>query len=927
MKLVSFFILLYLATTVEGFDGCDDPLEYRCGSVCIWGKSVCHCGNKTITFTENWHEYCCTNEECEKMYDKTEICRFDGLCSKGSAISINSSCNGNCFLSENFTKSEMETRIQRTNHTSVRKSKDNSLIPFGYTLPTSYVLPAGLNFTADFTLPTDITLTFDFILPAGFSVFKEMVFSSKLTLPKGSKIPFDYKTPFGFTIESGTELPYEVTIPPPIIFPAGTVLDSPLTLPSGFTLPAGLTLPSGFVLPTDVTLPKGFKLPIGDYFPMNVIQSLLDFWVTDQQNKCKIGNSSNIFPFQRLIFQLKISAFDFPLPSRHHTACASSEKCVPTAGLCRGSEPLCPDGSDLLLCSQNKKSCLNEKFTSLVEALRSCPYVKHPIGECYDTAKTNDGQYNCIERADELNSLIESGSFSENFTQCTSGFGIKCINQMLFKNCASPDYWCQDSIVGLPCMNYNNHSTNNPKTCSEVSRWRDQSCSVKIKLKEGETSTFNGLRCKGENSGQCIYPIYLNPDFFLDTGRLYQILEKTFNLLSNLKPEIMTCKDKSDQVHEQNTICDNKCFIEKTAQKINFTNLNKRIFEFCGANFDSKFCLSCRDPHNCQNSCKNPGLNCEACTNTDYFSCHLSGKCIHPSLRCDGHPQCDPPEDEDFEDCKLEYHKRSGGTLKCESPDYPGLFIVATPCDGIRECAGGEDESWLCTNLTAPIKYGVAASVFIMFMFIALKLYRKNRETENNQETTDSEEDNVDWNELKNSEVVNDELRSKLNINLLKIMFHFHEKNEEDKKQKFKEFYEASFNLNCQNLAQTHWWLKQNVDHTICNAMFNDVFPGLMKRLIPNSIKEINKKMENKEIFIWLMFLVNKTRKIFVIYVDLFKDTYLVVVMIIMTGSIFLFPTTFMSTVNNFEYNELNYQYFVTDYFLPDSLDCGTGGK
>jgi hypothetical protein len=31
----------------------------------------------------------------------------------------------------------------------------------------------------------------------------------------------------------------------------------------------------------------------------------------------------------------------------------------------------------------------------------------------------------------------------------------------------------------------------------------------------------------------------------------------------------------------------------------------------------------------------------KTCTNPGYFNCTKSGKCVHPSLVCDGHPQCE----------------------------------------------------------------------------------------------------------------------------------------------------------------------------------------------------------------------------------------------------------------------------------------------
>ena len=108
------------------------------------------------------------------------------------------------------------------------------------------------------------------------------------------------------------------------------------------------------------------------------------------------------------------------------------------------------------------------------------------------------------------------------------------------------------------------------------------------------------------------------------------------------------------------------------------------------------------DPHNCWSSCSVPGDNCLACTNPSYFSCPLSGVCIHPDLQCDGHPQCQFAEDEGFEDCKKKYYEKKiieeFATVKCNSTVYPMMITVATACNGVVECLMGEDEEPLCSD-------------------------------------------------------------------------------------------------------------------------------------------------------------------------------------------------------------------------------------
>ena len=68
------------------------------------------------------------------------------------------------------------------------------------------------------------------------------------------------------------------------------------------------------------------------------------------------------------------------------------------------------------------------------------------------------------------------------------------------------------------------------------------------------------------------------------------------------------------------------------------------------------------DPHFCQSSCLNysrtiDGLDCVACENPDYYGCPSSDTCLHPSLVCDGHPQCQGGEDENLDQCLDKYIK------------------------------------------------------------------------------------------------------------------------------------------------------------------------------------------------------------------------------------------------------------------------------
>ena len=85
------------------------------------------------------------------------------------------------------------------------------------------------------------------------------------------------------------------------------------------------------------------------------------------------------------------------------------------------------------------------------------------------------------------------------------------------------------------------------------------------------------------------------------------------------------------------------------------------------------------DPNYCQNSCAIKSRDCVACTNEDYYQCKVSGQCVHPALRCDGHRQCKYGEDE--ENCFEEYknNARKEATYICKN--FLNITTFARVCD------------------------------------------------------------------------------------------------------------------------------------------------------------------------------------------------------------------------------------------------------
>ncbi len=216
-----------------------------------------------------------------------------------------------------------------------------------------------------------------------------------------------------------------------------------------------------------------------------------------------------------------------------------------------------------------------------------------------------------------------------------------------------------------------------PVLCSHPTFWRDRSCNLFL-----YAEFYPGLRCTGAIK-HCYYP--------------QGIPQRNYHT---------TCRDKSDRVFQVGEPCPD------TPDNI------------------------------CWESCDMPGPGCSACgKNTTYFRCPQSQQCIHPSLKCDSHPQCLMGEDENLKECLKQYQKNYGiienegtkythkisqyATFRCPRKFYPNLETFAIACDKNPECLNNEDEKD-CNQPSAFIKYSLASIAAIyLIMKYGRKLYRK----------------------------------------------------------------------------------------------------------------------------------------------------------------------------------------------------------
>ena len=282
--------------------------------------------------------------------------------------------------------------------------------------------------------------------------------------------------------------------------------------------------------------------------------------------------------------------------------------------------------------------------------------------------------------------------------------------------------------------------------------------------KEGRVEVY-GKRCTGQRM-ECYYPLYMS--------WVYDYNEP--------------CSDKSDQIHKRGTNCtidqhldiytslfcnDTKteatrgfhCDLIQSWGRADWISFRTR------GTTKSKFFL---DPHNCQASCQTPDYGCEACTNSSYFKCPVNGEphCLHPDLVCDGHPQCDNAEDEDFWKCRTKLIKlktiKQEATFYCKSKMYPhkNHWTAAVACDGNADCYEDQDEGAMCQKITLITSIGVPVSFLILVCIAAgLKWYSDNKE-EKERENENCYEENITEEAVALSHETNTE--KSLNVKLLR---------------------------------------------------------------------------------------------------------------------------------------------------------------
>ena len=341
-----------------------------------------------------------------------------------------------------------------------------------------------------------------------------------------------------------------------------------------------------------------------------------------------------------------------------------------------------------------------------------------------------------------------------------------------------------------------------------------------------------------------------------------------------------TCQDYSDRVFRLNQTCNEAEYVQKYSQTVCSGDI------YNGDPDDIKYCKDLDaimkehntsdywDPHQCINSCIDPGYGCQACTNPDYFKCTKDSQsvCIHPKLVCNHHPDCDNVEDEQLDNCYDIYVKNGlvdeFATLKCASKLYPNMETVATVCDGIEECHGGEDEPNTCKNSNGNIFLGVSVGT-VIGVYLCLKLFTKIKERHRNREKI-----KFTW-DIEIPIVDSIHSRKELEIFGLHVQKYFG--NRTKRKVGLKMFaFEEKYN---KTEADVYTSIHNNYEPEIGKMIINAKYPGIIERHF-DLIVDISEYLSQYERVHSIRLLFRKLVSLVNHYSDTFKDSFLLYVMV-----------------------------------------------
>ena len=212
------------------------------------------------------------------------------------------------------------------------------------------------------------------------------------------------------------------------------------------------------------------------------------------------------------------------------------------------------------------------------------------------------------------------------------------------------------------------------------------------------------------------------------------------------------------------------------------------------------------------------------------------------------------------------------------------------------ECLHGDDETWLCTDIQ-PLVWIVLGSVGIMIAILTALKYRRYRKRHTGSIKKFSAK-TEDFTRLLETEDfsqahVDSDFWKKFNVLILCYKWTLPEIKRIALSQ---ELYRLVVNQHGGNEAEAKLFMKRNLHRSVYKIVHEDKFPGIMRRYF-HRLELFLEGLENRSVLWWVL---SNVRQCFTIYLDIFKDFFIAIIIFNVSGgfiAMLTFPTKLTSVV------------------------------